>query len=317
MKSTLNYRSFKEGDVPMLLALFKVVYKQELAEEEYRWYFLENPYGPVMTELAFDGDELVGHYAVCPAESSILGEVVRSARSMTTMTHPSYGGRGIFTKLARRLYDRILDEHSVEMVWGFPNTKSHFGFNKYLGWIDQFTLHYQRLNLGQLDVSASDEFEELQEVSPSLIRGWECESVRYCLPFKRDERFFKWRFLDRPGRRYRYLRMTRGGATGLAVLGTWREGETRTANIMELLDVAPSQLPKFMEALAGWAYRDGYRALSQWVDLRHPRYAVAEGLRFDVSSPLTYFGVCPLSRRVEAYLDPRLFRTTMSDSDVF
>src|SRR5690349_19496844 len=54
---------------------------------------------------------------------------------MTTMTHPDYRNQGVFSKLAEHLYGRMA-ELGVCLVWGFPNTQSHYGFIQRLGWRD-------------------------------------------------------------------------------------------------------------------------------------------------------------------------------------
>ena len=92
----------------------------------WNWRFRENPFSDKeMISLMWDNDTLAGHYAVSPAAMIFDQQPALTALSMTTMTHPEYGGRGIFTQLANHLYDEIYREHQVKMVWGFPNMKQN------------------------------------------------------------------------------------------------------------------------------------------------------------------------------------------------
>ena len=57
----------------------------------------------------FEEDKLIGHYAASPIELIIDGEKIKTALSMTTMTDPEFGGKGIFSKLASSLYREMED----------------------------------------------------------------------------------------------------------------------------------------------------------------------------------------------------------------
>ena len=78
--------------------------------EYLRWLYRANPAGAVVGFDAWDGEILAAHYACVPARMLIGGRACRALLSLNTATHPSYQGKGLFTKLAAATYehDRML-----------------------------------------------------------------------------------------------------------------------------------------------------------------------------------------------------------------
>lgn len=113
--------------------LFMESFGKPLSREEWRWFYIDNPAGHPYVSLFYEGDRLLGHYAVLPTLLTFRGESFVAFRSMTTMVHPDGRGRGLFTDLANRVY-AMLQADGMSMVYGFPNANSAPGFIKNLGW---------------------------------------------------------------------------------------------------------------------------------------------------------------------------------------
>ena len=96
----MEIRNYSSGDEQKILELFSLVFKKEMSLDYWKWRFLDNPERMTMIKLMWDGDLLAGHYALSPMRLLIGDDVVLSGLSMTTMIHPKYFGKGIFTKLA-------------------------------------------------------------------------------------------------------------------------------------------------------------------------------------------------------------------------
>jgi hypothetical protein len=62
------------------------------------------------------------------------GKETRLAFSCDTMIHPEYRRQGMFSALARELYDHLETEVGINLVWGFPNDQSLPGFTGKLDW---------------------------------------------------------------------------------------------------------------------------------------------------------------------------------------
>lgn len=97
----MEIRDYKPGDEKQILKLFEYSFGKKLPEEYWHWRFIDNPQKQIMIKLMWDKEILAGHYAVSPIEMIVHGEKILTALSMTTMTHPDYIGKGIFTQLAK------------------------------------------------------------------------------------------------------------------------------------------------------------------------------------------------------------------------
>jgi hypothetical protein len=148
-------RDYAEGDERAIVALFEQVFGRTMGPSEsvehWRWEFARNPTPPATLELVWDGDALVGQYAVSPRRVWFCGSELLAALSLDTMTHPDYGRQGIFSASAEACYARMV-ERGFTFVYGFPNANSIHGFEKYLRWktVMPTPVHVKALDLGEL-----------------------------------------------------------------------------------------------------------------------------------------------------------------------
>ncbi|GAB4538305.1 MAG: hypothetical protein Kow0063_25980 [Anaerolineae bacterium] len=146
-------RLYQQNDEYAITELFKLVFEQDMPIERWRWQYLDNPLKWVAILLAeADDKRLVGQYALCPLPMKIGDRDIVGALSLDTMVHPDFRGQGLFTALAKELYDRIARE-GVPIVYGFPNEQSHSGFVKRLQWIDlcdDLPVYVRPLNFAKL-----------------------------------------------------------------------------------------------------------------------------------------------------------------------
>lgn len=116
-----------------ILKLFEVCFQRKIDERVWDWAYKENPLGNPIVSLCFDGDKLVGHYAVIPIPMAVGGQKVQALLSMTTMVHPAYRKEGLFVSQAEEVYIEA-EAQGYSLVCGFPNKNSIPGFRKRLGW---------------------------------------------------------------------------------------------------------------------------------------------------------------------------------------
>ena len=100
--------------------------------EYLRWLYRANPAGAVVGFDAWDGEILAAHYACVPARMLIGGRACRALLSLNTATHPSYQGKGLFTKLAAATYEHG-KSNGFDCVYGVANANSTPGFVRKLG----------------------------------------------------------------------------------------------------------------------------------------------------------------------------------------
>lgn len=125
---------FDDNDkfLSQLVDLQNIVYEGNhiFTIEVFRYWYLENPMGRVISFNAFFGDELAAHYACIPYKMMIEGRIVLGLLSMATVTHPNHRGNGLFKQLAKATYDYAA-KNDYEFVIGVANANSFHGFMKY------------------------------------------------------------------------------------------------------------------------------------------------------------------------------------------
>lgn len=138
--SNWNIRTYEQGDEEAIKELYEYVFNVPMSLELWRWRYLDNPTGRVTILLAFSKEDqtLAGQYALCPVTMKLGSQELIGALSLDTMVRPDFRGQNMFTKMADDLYQRILSD-GIPLIFGFPNSQSHIGFTKYLGWKDLVT----------------------------------------------------------------------------------------------------------------------------------------------------------------------------------
>ncbi len=126
-----------KADMQRLVALQNEVYKGKhtFTEDDFKYWYLDNPNGKVISYNAVYGDVIAAHYAIIPMKMEIEGRVAKGALSMATVTHPQHQGKGLFKKLAQITYENAKKE-GCEFVVGVANANSFPGFIKHLGFYE-------------------------------------------------------------------------------------------------------------------------------------------------------------------------------------
>lgn len=122
-----------DKEMSQLVKLQNAVYKERglvFTTKVFEQWYLNNPVGKVLSFNAFDGDVMAAHYACIPTLMKIGNREVRGIKSMATVTHPDYRGRGLFKTLANMTYEAAKIE-GYEFVIGVANANSFPGFMKY------------------------------------------------------------------------------------------------------------------------------------------------------------------------------------------
>jgi GNAT superfamily N-acetyltransferase len=274
-----------DDELTTSLALFETVYRRKMSAAFYRWRFIDNPFGPPMVALAWDGNTLAGHYSVAPARAQVAGSTVLAAQSMTTMTHPDYRNRGIFTLLATYLYERMA-EHGAKVVWGFPNTQSHYGFVQKLGWQDVGLVATMTRRISRESSTPNDSNVAEVDVGPWVTSLFETSAGSRSFPSVKDEAYVRWRYVRNPEQTYRYF-----GKPGEALVVT-KDYDTAGGRALELVDSVggADAVGATMAALVGWATTRGYALVRTWASLTDALYPHLERQGFAPAEPLAYFG---------------------------
>lgn len=306
---------FAPGEEQAILDLFAVSFRRELSRAWWEWRFRNTPPGPGVIVLARENGRLAAHYAVAAIKLSIEGRDVVSGLSGTTMTHPDFRGGGLFPSLARATYAEMVRE-GMQLVWGFPNSQSHRGFVRDLGWTDIWEIPTFRLRLplakpvaAPADVALCtgplDGFDEL----------WREMRTRHRVIAVRDAAAIEWRYRANPSEQYRILQRVVGGTLrGYAVLKRYKDD----LHIVDLLALDDETGVALVHTAISHATAEGATAVSMWLGLHHPLHLELERIGFQNDVPVTYLGARVLDPALTATLgDYRDWYVTMGDSDVY
>lgn len=185
-------------DMQRLVDLQNAVYKgvHNFSSNTFKFWYLDNPNGNVISFNALVGDIIAAHYAIIPMKMLINGRIVNGALSMATVTHPNHRGRGLFKRLAQMAYS-CAKEEGLEFVVGVANANSFPGFIKHLGFYE----------VGQLDVLFGIK-DNIRPSSRKLFNVyWDNETIKWRIGrlkdyYRRDNRIFgcypMWKFIRCP-----------------------------------------------------------------------------------------------------------------------
>jgi hypothetical protein len=121
---------------PLLRELYSVVFHNRPTIESIIHRFnTESLCIPVIGYVAIHkpSNTAAAYYGVFPFRAKIKNEIVLSAQSGDTMTHPDHRRKGFFLKLARLTYDDCRNA-GVRILIGQPNQQSYYGLVNRLGW---------------------------------------------------------------------------------------------------------------------------------------------------------------------------------------
>lgn len=314
-------RSFKEGDESSILELFQMSYSgRQMPLPYWQWRFRINPLGQGIISLSWDDKILVAHYAVTNISLSIMGRNYSAGLSGTTMSHPTYRGRGLFPSLARYTFQGMSDRGMV-MVWGFPNSVSHRYFIDNLEWQDIYEIPVLRLQLAYQKMSSfsvSSSVYELFDVDDRFDRLWETCRKDYDIIVCRHRAYINWRYFSNPVEKYRLVTHVENDdqIKGYAVF-------KRYGNEIQIVDLLISKKDvsvgrQLIHYIIAQAYAAGAKSISLWLNVTHPLHHVLEKIGFRPEGPITYFcGLLLNSQHDESLYNFRRWYFTMSDSDVY
>lgn len=224
-----------------ILDLFALCFGSDMDPDLWDWAYQDNPCGDAYVQLAYKGDELVGHYAMIPQYYGNRTQQQTVALSMTTMVHPGHRRAGLFQTLAEACYAQATGD-GVFAVLGFPNSKSTPGFKKRLHW--HCNDDYQIIKTKTSKQDGADQFHKIN--LDEFCERYQAHDRDYMLDLNQKE-LLSWR-LSKPDTDYLLL-----------------QGEQQTLFIVkpfaETLDVVFASTPAIPVGLRSYAEQHGYTAL--------------------------------------------------------
>lgn len=312
---------FEESlDIELIQNTFRKAFGKELDIDYWKWRFEDNPnHEKIYISYVLDNNILAAYYAVSPCTVEIEGKgAFKIALSNMTMTHPDYQGRRYFKVLAKELFYKLTQDDFIG-IYGFANSYSHYGFRKYLNWID-----LAALNIFKVDKSS---FRDLlggkKDVYQTEIQSIDLDILEFCsrMKFKtanislsRNLKNLRWRFLDNPSQRYYALKIL---SNKLLCSVFIFKSYFKEIDLMEIF-IDPNFIDKKDNFLGLGIYKllQMENIVNFWSNLFSSEHLLLEKLGFVESNFSSYFGIVPLTA------DPQLqniknWHFRFMDSDIF
>ena len=323
----MELKRYKEGDEEQILELFELAFKKKLSKDFWLWRFKNNPFlEPEMINLMWKDDVLAGHYAVSALEMVVDDKEVLASLSGTTMTHPSFQGKGIFSTLSLELYDRINGEHGVHLVLGFPNKNSHYGLVKKIEWKDVAIVPNLSLSTGNLkktELQTSSRIIETFEESHSGYIKNTISELGFSVSVNRSTKYLNWRYTNCPINDYSCLEISENGSCVGVVISKIFQPDPPTDPEIDIVELfcAPD-LKLLQEILIHVDNNYSEKGLTDsnlnlWMSLFDPRHLLMERLGFAPGMPLTYMCTKEFTEGFGKVADYRNWYISMGDSDIF
>lgn len=316
----MEIRNYNKGDEKKILELFEVVFKQKLSLENWEWRFRDNPAGQYMIKLMWEKDKLIGHYAVSPVIMSVEGEDVLTAHSLTTMTHPDYGGRGVFKELSNAMYNELENKRGCKAIWGFPNNNSHYGFVKRLEWINLAVLHTLGIAPKHLKPSNINyKFKQITEFErhhQSFITEKNTKFAKILT--KKNTAYLNWRFVQKPNSPYRCYEFNTESNRAILIVKPYllNKQNTYDLNIIDCFMDNYEDLSDFILHIIK-ELKLNFERVSIWKNIFSPEHLDLERQGFVPVLPQTYLAARIHESMPNRFNDYRNWSISMSDSDVF
>lgn len=315
----MEIRDFKIGDEKAILELFELIFKKPMSEKYWFWRFQDNPAGKHLIKLMWNEGQLVGHYAVSPVFMNVNSKKVLTALSMSTMTHPDFGGRGIFKELSLSLYDLLENKLDVKSIWGFPNTNSHYGFIKNLKWEDIAIISTLTLNVNKWNPSQSDTIKIVENFQPHHVALLKYIIGNEKISVDRNLDYLQWRYTNNPSNKYTIFEYENEGKTQFLVTKIYPSQTKENMQDIFIMEYGVSDhnlLPAFIQHIKSH-YNDTIENFAIWCNLHDPKHIQLEKLGFILQGKQTFLSARSINVENDDIKDYKNWYISFGDSDVY
>ncbi|WP_107498414.1 GNAT family N-acetyltransferase [Thalassobius sp. I31.1] len=318
MTKGYDIRPWQPGDEHAILDLFHASFGRRLTPEFWRWRFSDHPAGGPLIMLAWKGDRLAAHYGASQAPLYYEEEVIPSAMSMTTMTHPDDRGLGLVETVGQALYDSLRGD-GYAAVWGFPNAMINATRQRKLAWhpIDDIASLSMAVNTTR--IPKIDPALKVETVDVIDARFWEAKkrgAQAGTVMGLRDAATLGWRVDRNPINTYtRYV--IPAGAGQIAGYAITKSFGDAAVDIVDICGTEGGHVMALLAEIRQRAARDGIKQMNSWSQRMDPARLHLEHFGFAASAPVTYLGGRSFVNTINDFTDSRRWRIAMLDSDLY
>lgn len=317
----MEIRDYKIGDEIKILELFQSTFGKPMSEAYWKWRFIDNPENKVMIKLMWDGETLAGHYAVSPLTLKVNNEKIVAALSMTTMTHPDYSGRGIFTQLAETLYQDETKKSGLKAVLGFPNSNSHYAFIKNLKWVDLEQIPTFSIDMSQIKPSKTDDIIITNSFNESHINAQYSVTNNFKIKINKSFDYLNWRYINNPINKYEIFELKNNDLSYYAVTKVFSSFNVKNKFEVDILELCfpddQDSLVQLLNSIKEYYKKHDLLKINTWLPLNCNKHLLLEKLGFLNSTPITYSGIRILDSNYNMLDQSKDWNYSMGDSDIY
>ncbi|HUN55802.1 MAG TPA: GNAT family N-acetyltransferase [Smithella sp.] len=270
---TINIRSYADGDEYGIARLMQQNFPDtpdaSLIRQTWRWQFKNVFSKDGSVAVAEVNSGIAAHYAVMCFDMNYQDQTITGGVSTATVTEKSFRGRGLFTKLARYVYND-LSQSGCKIVFGFPNSQSIRGFTTRLNWFNvcPFPLHIKFIRMKPVlrKILGNHVFTKslawcgdhalkfifnvinrkkknhdiiirrVKKIPEDMKSIWSGSFASHKIAVIRNRRYLEWRYLEKPFVKYKiYCAMMNGSPAGYFIIGTGRKYDANILFVMEMV----------------------------------------------------------------------------------
>lgn len=218
-------RAYCKGDEDAINEMFNEVFNQNRELSAWYWKYRDNPYGSYIISLALAQTGVIAaHYGGYPVKVCFYAGTTALPPEFITyhlgdkMTRRQFRTVGFGkSSLLARTFRHFKDTHAKDIPFGYGFGTHHslrFGL-RFLNYADIEPVTYRRLNLmcmpGVNGLPESDiTVAEVSAVDETWTEFFDNAAPNYGCLIKRDATYIRWRYLQRPDRKYLILSLKNG-----------------------------------------------------------------------------------------------------------
>lgn len=317
MTKGYDIRAWRSGDETAIIDLFDASFGRSLSPAFWNWRFRDHPAGGPLIMLAWQGDRLAAHYGASQAPLLCDGQIVPTALSMTTMTHPDDRGRGLVEAVGEAFY-ATLNEEGYSAAWGFPNAMINATRRRKLAWVPVDDVATMSVDVARARSIATDPALMVTTVDAIDLRFGDLrrrvaqpDTMTGC----RDAAILQWRIDANPLNHYTRHIIASGDQIGGYALT--KSFGNQAMDIVDLCAVDDAHTMALLAAVLKQARKNQFKQLNCWcLRMDEARIAV-ERFGFSATAPITYFAGRSFDDALGDFTDVRRWRLSMLDSDLY
>lgn len=246
--------------------LFNICFgkKDHINKELFEWFNLMSPNQTNFTFAFIDEktNQIISAYGLLPRLAMVNQKLVSFCLCTNVMTHPNYGGKGLFKQIGKEALAYV-KKQGFSFCVGIPNKQAIRGHLS-IGWNLLNEVHFYQLNFDKtilLQENQHVKVGELLQKSDDFYHGMFYNRDFYTL---RTKDWMSWRYSKTNSKYNNFLIETTTGSAYIVTKEFWGDGEKK----MHIVDYGYSTIDSLNELLPtiqNYGTKEGFDLINLWL----------------------------------------------------